>query len=242
MEAGAGAPERWGGVVACRPPPSMWSRWTTIAYLAWMGRKRGFDEVEVLSVVRDRFWTTGFAGTSTYDLMEATGLGKGSIYQAFGNKQSLYVRVFSDYCRELVAQARECLQGDPTATPPSPMARLERYLVSIARAFAAESPHRGCFLTKATADLAGEDEQVAGVARRAFDEIAGIFADTIRDAQDAGEVDGDADCPALGYLLLSVMRGIDTIAKAGVDGATLERTARSAVALIPRTGPDQPGR
>ncbi|MET8410877.1 hypothetical protein ABZV34_22730 [Streptomyces sp. NPDC005195] len=28
-----------------------------------MGRKRGFDEAAVLGVVRDQFWTTGFAGT-----------------------------------------------------------------------------------------------------------------------------------------------------------------------------------
>ncbi|MDH6622914.1 AcrR family transcriptional regulator [Streptomyces sp. LBL] len=57
-----------------------------------MGRKRGFDETTVLDVVRDRFWITGFDGTSTYDLMEATGLGIGSIYKAFGNKHDLCVR------------------------------------------------------------------------------------------------------------------------------------------------------
>jgi AcrR family transcriptional regulator len=96
-----------------------------------MGRKRGFDETTVLDVVRDRFWTTGFDGTSTYDLMDATGMGKGSIYKAFGNKHSLYVRVFSDYCQGLVAQARE-EQEDPHAVLTSPMARLQRYVVSLA--------------------------------------------------------------------------------------------------------------
>ncbi len=49
-----------------------------MTYHAVMGRNRGFDETTVLDVVRDRFWTTGFDGTSTYDLMEATGLGKGT--------------------------------------------------------------------------------------------------------------------------------------------------------------------
>lgn len=195
-----------------------------------MGRRRGFDEDAVLNVVRDQFWTTGFVGTSTYDLMEATGLGKGSIYKAFGNKHDLYVRVFSDYCRDLVAQAREQLHGGPKAVLPSPMARLEHYIVSLA----GESPHRGCFLTKVTADRAGEDEEVAQTARRAFDDLAGALAGAIRDAQDAGEVADHVDSSALGYLLLSVIRGIDSIAKADVDVTTLEQAARSAVALIPR--------
>jgi AcrR family transcriptional regulator len=64
--------------------------------------------------------------------MEATGLGKGSIYKAFGNKHALYVRVFSDYCQDLVAQAREELRDGPHAVLTSPMARLERYVVSLA--------------------------------------------------------------------------------------------------------------
>ncbi|MGY4929158.1 TetR/AcrR family transcriptional regulator [Streptomyces sp. 900105755] len=203
-----------------------------------MGRKRGFDEPVVLGVVRDQFWTTGSAGTSAYDLTEATGLGKGSIYKAFGNKRDPYLRALSDYCQSLVAEARQQLQGRGLeAVLPSPLARLERYLVSIANAFAAESPHRRCFLTKATADLAGEDEKVAQVARRAFDDLARMFGAMIRDAQDAGEVADHADSSALGYLLLSVIRGIDSIAKADIDAATLEQTARSAVALIPQRTP-----
>ncbi|MFM9499013.1 TetR/AcrR family transcriptional regulator [Streptomyces galilaeus] len=204
-----------------------------------MGRKRGFDETAVLDVVRDQFWTTGFVGTSTYDLMAATGLGKGSIYKAFGNKDALYVRVFSDYCQDLVTQAREQLQDGPQAVLPSPMARLEHYLVSLAEAFAAESPRRGCFLTKATADRAGEDKLVAQTARRAYEDLAGLLAAAVRDAQDAGEVADHVDGTALGYLLLSVVRGIDSMAKAGVDEATLRRTARAALDLIPRMDPPQ---
>jgi AcrR family transcriptional regulator len=199
-----------------------------------MGRNRGFDETTVLDVVRDRFWTTGFDGTSTYDLMEATGLGKGSIYKAFGNKHSLYVRVFSDYCQGLVAQAREELREGPHAVLTSPMARLERYVVSLADAFATESPRRGCFLTKVTADRAGEDDMVAATARRAFEDLAGALASAIRNAQDAGEAAEHVDATALGYLLLSVVRGIDCMAKAGVDGTTLRQTAQSALELIPR--------
>lgn len=64
-----------------------------------------------------------------------------------------------------------------------------------------------------------------------------VLAAAIRDAQDAGEVADHVDSSALGYLLLSVIRGIDSIAKADVDAATLEQAARSAVALIPRADP-----
>src|SRR5437667_182856 len=71
-----------------------------------MGRKRGFDEDRMLAVIRDQFWSQGYEGTSTYDLMAATGLGKGSIYKAYGNKHELYLRTFTDYCDGIVADAR----------------------------------------------------------------------------------------------------------------------------------------
>jgi len=201
-----------------------------------MGRRRGFDESVVLRAVRDRFWTTGYEGTSTYDLMDATGLGKGSIYMAFGNKRDLYMRVFSDYCEDLVSQTREALEDGSTVPLPSPLARLGFYLVSLAEQFAAESPHRGCFLTKATADLAGLDKTVADRARLAYDDIAAILASVVREAQDAGEVDRAADSHAMGYLLLTVIRGIDNLAKADVDSAMLTRVARSAIDMLPNPG------
>jgi AcrR family transcriptional regulator len=195
-----------------------------------MGRKRTFAEAEVLETVRDLFWATGYDRTSTYDLMESTGLGKGSLYKAFGNKHDLYMRVFSDYCQQLVAQTCEALQD--TSLPS--LARIERYLVSVAERFGSESPRRGCFLTKATVDLAGLDEAVANRARRAYEDIAAAFAATLRTAQSTGEVDGDADPRALGYLLVTVIRGIDCLAKADVDTDILTCTARNAVTALPR--------
>jgi AcrR family transcriptional regulator len=53
-------------------------------------RPRGFDETTVLRRARDRFWSTGFAGASVDQIAAATGLGKGSLYGAFGDKRQLY--------------------------------------------------------------------------------------------------------------------------------------------------------
>src|SRR6266705_2712010 len=119
-----------------------------------MGRKRGFDEDRMLAVIRDQFWSQGYEGTSTYDLMAATGLGKGSIYKAYGNKHELYLRTFTDYCDGIVADARTALS---TPARPSPTSRIEAYLLDLATAFTRRSPRLGCYLTKVTVDLAATD-------------------------------------------------------------------------------------
>jgi AcrR family transcriptional regulator len=56
-----------------------------------MGRQRGFDEGEVLDRVADTFLRAGYEGTSIEELVGATGLHRGSLYQAFGSKRGLFV-------------------------------------------------------------------------------------------------------------------------------------------------------
>lgn len=197
-----------------------------------MGRTRTFNEDDVLRAARDHFWDAYYEGTSTYDLMHVMGLGKGSIYKAFGNKHDLYMRVFSGYCEDLVSQTEQAL----AASTASPIRRLEEYLISLAHLFGSESPRRGCFLTNATADLAAKDEAVAVQARRTFDGIAAVLASTVRDAQAAEEIDPEADATELGYLLVSVIRGIDCMARAGVEESVLTSAVRTAIGMLPATG------
>src|SRR5581483_6828560 len=132
-----------------------------------VARPRAFDETEVLRLARDRFWSSGFAGTSVDEVAAATGLGKGSLYGAFGDKRSLYLRVFDGYCADAVEGARQAL-GGPDADA---YRRLRAYVLAIAAETAADSGHRGCLLANGTAELASEERAVVDTARRTVDAI-----------------------------------------------------------------------
>ena len=60
-----------------------------------MARPRTFDEADVVEAARDQFWNRGYAATSVDDLTAATGLGKGSLYGAFGDKHSLLCLLYT---------------------------------------------------------------------------------------------------------------------------------------------------
>ncbi|WP_419196487.1 TetR/AcrR family transcriptional regulator [Actinacidiphila glaucinigra] len=85
---------------------------------------RSFDENQVLRTVRDRFWSTGYAGTGVDDILRDTGLGKGSLYGAFGDKHQLFLRAFQEarhvglgppWGRGAVGPwGRGAVQGEPT--------------------------------------------------------------------------------------------------------------------------------
>ncbi len=57
---------------------------------AYPGRPRLFENEDVIDAAVAVFSAKGYAGTSAQDLCDGTGLGRGSLYNAFGSKQALY--------------------------------------------------------------------------------------------------------------------------------------------------------
>ena len=62
-----------------------------------MSRPKQFDEQEVLSLAGDIFWRQGYANTSLTQLEEHLGIGRKSLYDTFGDKQKLFLRVLDNY-------------------------------------------------------------------------------------------------------------------------------------------------
>ncbi|WP_114559243.1 TetR/AcrR family transcriptional regulator [Desertihabitans aurantiacus] len=197
-----------------------------------MARPREFDEEAVLERAREQFWTTGYAGTSMDAIVAATGLGKGSLYGAFGGKRQLFLRVFDAYCARIADAVADGLTGPDDGA----FVRLCVHIRAAAAGVAADELRRGCLLAKGTAELSEHDPDVTARSRRALERIATALADDIRAAQRHGDLDPAADADELSTLVLAVLRGMEALGKAGMDGDRLERVAETAIGLLPRTG------
>ncbi|MEV7030146.1 TetR/AcrR family transcriptional regulator [Streptomyces sp. NPDC093272] len=195
-----------------------------------MARPRKFDEQQVLATAREQFWARGYAATRMDDIAEATGLGKGSLYGAFGGKQDLFHRVFDDYCTSVVDATAQQLRGDDEDA----YTRLSAHIHAVAAASAADTAQRGCLLAKGTAELAEHDKTLATRAHTAIETLHALLKDDIAACQRNGDLDADADPGQLAALVLAVLRGIEALAKAGADEKTLTDIARTALAVLPR--------
>ena len=74
-----------------------------------MAKVRQFDEEHAFVQALDVFWQKGFRATSMLDLAEATGVQRGSLYNAYGDKEEIFMRVFERYTAEFLAGARHAL-------------------------------------------------------------------------------------------------------------------------------------
>ncbi|MFD8809497.1 TetR/AcrR family transcriptional regulator [Streptomyces sp. NPDC059597] len=194
-----------------------------------MGRPRNFNENQVLESVREQFWNRGYSATSLQDLMGVTGLGKGSLYGAFGDKHQLFLQVLDSYREEQLTSVRQVL------TRPGPaLERLTLLLEGAANGFAEDVQRRGCFMVNSTSELHGQDPEVVSRARATYQEVEDLLTTCVEEAQRQGDLDPKADPQELGRLLLAVLQGIEFLAKTNMDGSALLQIGRAALSRLPR--------
>ncbi len=194
-----------------------------------MPRPRKFDESDVVAAARDEFWTRGYTATSVDDLTAVTGLGKGSLYGAFGDKHGLFLRALDDYIGTALDGVRTQLR-DPAH---SAYDRLTRHIRAQARAVAADSARRGCLMAKSAAELSATDEAVERAVEHAYAEWHAELVECIKEAQRDGAIDQKQNPRALATTLLAFMRGQEALHKGGAKAAQIRAAADEMVSLIP---------
>jgi TetR/AcrR family transcriptional regulator, transcriptional repressor for nem operon len=194
-----------------------------------MARPRKFEESDVIAAARDEFWTRGYGATSVDDLTAATGLGKGSLYGAFGDKHGLFIRALDDYIAASLDTVRAQLRDPARAA----YERLTRHIREQAKAGATDENRRGCMMARTAAELGFSDDEVESKVERAYSLWRDELADTIAEAQRDGDIGPEVDAQALAGTLLTFMRGAEALREGGVAPARLEAAAEMMVALIP---------
>jgi TetR/AcrR family transcriptional regulator, transcriptional repressor for nem operon len=195
-----------------------------------MARPRNFAEDDVIAAVRDQFWSHGYAGTSLDDLTEVSGLGRGSLYSAFGDKHALFIRALDEYCTTVIADVTEELRGSEACA----YDRLVDHIRRMARTNAADSARRGCLMAKSVAELGSTDTVVVRRVKRSLDSYQSELAATISEAQRDGDIDPEANPGYLALLVLAVLRGAEALRKGGCSAADIMALAEQAIDLLPR--------
>jgi TetR/AcrR family transcriptional regulator, transcriptional repressor for nem operon len=193
-----------------------------------MARPRTFDEADVVQAAREQFWTRGYSSTSVDDLTAATGLGKGSLYGAFGDKHSLFVRALDDYCTTAVARVSAQLRkpGVPAID------RLANHVQAIVGDVIADADGRGCMMAKSSAELGGADLDVDRIVGDSLRRWRSDLVDCLVEAQGDGAITAEADPQALATMLLGLLRGLEVLRKGGVKPAQLWAAGEQILALV----------
>ena len=190
-----------------------------------MGRPREFDPDAALERIMSVFWVKGFEGASMADLVDATGLKKGSLYAAFGDKRAMYHQSLALYDRTHIDAAICDLSGAAR-----PRTRIDAFLQSAIDERMGRGDPRGCFVCNASIDQAPVDPAAEKLVQASLGRLEAALATAITE-------DGDISTTAVrrqARHLMSVYFGLRVLARAGAAPAVLKDTKRAALQTLDR--------
>lgn len=191
-----------------------------------MARPRQFERSEALDKAMLVFWQKGYEATFLDDLTEAMGINRPSLYNAFGDKETLFMEALGRYRELYSGKLLRSLERAPTVR--AGFARIFADFVEEAT----ETCCRGCMIVNSTVEGCAVGEPVAAFVRETDEASKAAFAAALRDAQHKGELPPDKNPEALAIYLYSAIQGLQVRAKAGDDRESLEAIADLALTVL----------
>ena len=200
-----------------------------------MPRPKEFSEIAALDAAVDCFWQRGYEATSMRDLAASMGISAPSLYNAFGDKQTLFARALERY---LDCGAPDRPRRLESSLPPKQA--IHRFFAEIVDHSVNDRERKGCFLVNSALEVAPHQKELGAVIAKQFAEIEAFFKRCILAAQRDGSAPLGIDANDTARLLLGVLLGIRVLARSAPNRSLLEGMARPALALL--GSPGQKGR
>ena len=173
------------------------------------------------------FWEHGYHATSVQDLMKAAGVQKQSLYCAFGDKRSLFLKCLNLYTKQTLFAIQRMLNE-----PDSAFEGIERVMRFVAQSPESKNCPPGCLMANTALELGLNDPGVAEEIRRMFRAVEKMLAAAVKKAQAQGEISKRIDCVAIAQGLANTISGIRILEKTGASKHQIRMVLETALAAI----------
>jgi len=163
------------------------------------------------------FWGCGYEATSTQELARVMGLKPGSLYNAFGNKHTLYLEALDHY-RQHVSP---CVFA-PIDEIESGTGAVRATFANLIDEICGDMQQRGCYILNAILELSAHDPEVAARAASAFEIGQAAFQRALERAHAQGEIAPHHDLSTLAAYFMSAFQGLRLMWKVNPNRAILE--------------------
>jgi TetR/AcrR family transcriptional regulator, transcriptional repressor for nem operon len=195
-----------------------------------MARHRDFNSEEVIDKSIDVFLSQGFEATAIKDIVGATNVHPGSLYNAFGNKKEIFMQALERFVE--VSQFNLTLASAETAPPRAAIEKLFHDLIE-------STDQRGaagkCLISKAAMELGGVDEDITAWLSVVFEKSENLLCRLIERGQAAGEISSPRPARELAQFLTNTVQGMQLTSRFDGDKEKFQAIAKMALAALDQT-------
>ncbi|KIC93975.1 TetR/AcrR family transcriptional regulator [Flavihumibacter solisilvae] len=186
-----------------------------------------FDEETALQKAKELFWRKGYNGTSMDELTKAMGLSRSSIYNTFGDKQSLFIQSLNHYKK---SQHDKLMQS--LVKYDSPLKKLQAiFRVSIDELIK-DTDRKGCLIVNTTTELANLENNISVFAKGNLEDHEKFLQDLVKKGQQSGEINKSIPSLALARHLFNSLIGLKVMAQTTGDKKTLDDIAKVSLSVL----------
>lgn len=190
-----------------------------------MVRTKEFDEEIVVHKAVRAFLKDSYSSTSVTALESATGVGRKSLYNAFGNKEALLLRALDKFAYE--SAERFIL---PLEVPGAGRKDIKRVVHAMVAQMTSRYGRDGCLLCLSAQDPIGASKPVAKLIDKYFERARGAFLTCIEVGIREGNITTSTPPRILADYFVGVLMAISTMARSGATRQAIKNYAD--VALI----------
>jgi TetR/AcrR family transcriptional repressor of nem operon len=177
-----------------------------------VGRPRCFDEDKVLDAAMEVFWAKGYESTSMADLLAATGLHKGSLYQAFGDKHSLFIAAIKRYIDNIRTEMSSVLMGGDTAAKGIRAAMRKAVTMFTGE----DGACKGCLILNSMVEKGQNDTELTKVLEGAFKVRNNMITQAVMACQQEGSMRKDWAAERIAMMIETMEAGLAATLKGPV--------------------------
>ena len=185
--------------------------------------EKSFDEEAAIENAMLVFWEKGYEATSIANLIESTGINRGSLYNAFGGKRQLFTQSLLKYDTEtrraFIAQL-EALDN--------PKLAFKTLFDTLVQQSKNDIQPKGCFLVNTSVEIAFHDEETRDIVTQGFMEFEAFFRRGIEVAQSRKDMPSTIDASATAKTLFSLVVAIRVLGRGVYDELSLQVIADQA--------------
>jgi TetR/AcrR family transcriptional regulator, transcriptional repressor for nem operon len=194
-----------------------------------MPRNKAFQEEEVLERAMQVFWKKGYNATSMEDLVTGMGINRASLYDTFGDKKQLFLKILSFYQN----QSNRNIQAVMALKKPSPKAQLVAFVEFLMDESLEESQEpRGCLLANATSEMALLDPDICQFVTNNVHSFEQTFENLIREGQAVGEFKAPISSQYAATFLSNFLYGVRTVSKTKPDATKMRESLVLALSVL----------
>ena len=175
----------------------------------------------------DVFRRRGYDGASIQELVEATGVGRGSLYGAFGSKEGLYLAAIDLYRERYAEPLVELLRSGAPARD-----LVREVLVAVVDEVATDGEWQACLIVGAAIERVHLDAVVAGRVRAVTRGLQAALSEVIAAGQRDGQLKSKRDPRELAAFIAMTIHGLRVMGAITRDRRILMGDVEVAIACL----------